>query len=126
MENIKINFLHICENAFFAEDKKLNIIGIFQLINANGFPAFHPQFSIAFNVVGEIYGKGKKIEIISPNGVSIVSSEMENLRLEDKPEANLVVNFVGVVFPEPGAYKVIFKVDDKTISSDRQDFITVK
>ncbi|MEK7082539.1 MAG: hypothetical protein AAB972_00065 [Patescibacteria group bacterium] len=126
MENIKINFLHICENAFFAEDKKLNIIGIFDHINAKGFPAMHSRFSIALSVTGIIHDKKIIIEIMSPDGIPIISLTLKNVKLGNEPKTNLVLNFIGVKFPQSGNYKIIFKVDDKIISSDRQDMITVK
>lgn len=124
-ENIKINFLHTCDNAFFSDDKKLSIIGIFDLIHADRFPALNPKFSIAISVTGQIYDKKRNIEIISPNGNIIVSSEMPTYGLEGKPKTNLVVNLIGVVFPEAGAYRIIFKVNDERISPDRNDIITV-
>ena len=126
MENIKINFLHICENAFFAEDKKLNIIGIFDSIYAKGFPAIHSRFSIALNVTGKIYDKKIIIEIMSPEGILITSWPLKNVKLGNEPKTNLVLNFIGVRFPKPGNYKIILKIDDEIISSDRQDMITVK
>lgn len=126
MENIKINFLHICENAFFAEDKKLNIIGIFDRIYAKGFPAMHSRFSIALSVTGRIYDKKIIIEMMSPDGVPLFSSTLKNIELRNERKTNLVLNFFAVTFLKSGNYKIIFKVDDEIISSDRQDMITVE
>lgn len=32
MENVKLNFAHVCENAFLSQDGKINIIGDFDKI----------------------------------------------------------------------------------------------
>ncbi|MBI2889019.1 MAG: hypothetical protein HYY10_03810 [Candidatus Liptonbacteria bacterium] len=125
MNDFKINFLHVCENAFFSEEKKLSVIGIFDLIKTDGLPAFHPRFSIAINVTGVIFDKKKTIEIISPSGNKIVSSEMKLVNLENKPNANLVINLIGARFPEKGIYRIIFKINDQVVSFDRNDIITV-
>ena len=54
MENIKLNFVIICDNAIIAEDNKsLYILGVFDTIFADRFPARHPRFSIVVNVSGD-------------------------------------------------------------------------
>ena len=126
MDKIKINFLHICENAFFSQDKKLNIIGIFDQINVEGLPALHPKFSIAINVSGTVYDKKKVLEIISPSNKAIISPEMESEKLENKPKANMVINIVGLQFDEEGNYKIILKINDIIVSPEREDFFAVK
>jgi len=47
MPNVDLKFILTCDNAFFSErEKKLNIIGVFDIINTIGFPAVHPNMSI--------------------------------------------------------------------------------
>lgn len=38
MQKFKLNFLHLCDSAFFSQEGKLNIIGIFDLINIKEVP----------------------------------------------------------------------------------------
>lgn len=126
MDDIKINFLHICDTAFFSDDKKLNIIGIFEKVKTPGFPAFNPRFSVALNVGGKIYSKKKVIEIVNPNGEGLLfSSELPEVA-EDKSHSNFAINLVGVQFPGEGSYKIRFKIDDRVVSPEREDYIIVE
>ena len=44
---LKVNFLHICENAIVEQGSgNLSIIGIFENLNAQNFPAMHPSMTI--------------------------------------------------------------------------------
>jgi len=124
MDEIKINFLHICEYAFFSEDKKVNVLGVFDGMTAESFPIIHPRFSIVIGVNGTIFNKRKEIEILSPSGEPVISTQI-NVNLENKPKANLIINLIGVPFQVAGTYKIVFKIDDKIISPERQDVITI-
>jgi hypothetical protein len=129
MNEFKINFLHVCENAFFSDDKKLNIIGIFEIINAPGFPAIHPRFSIVLNFSGDIAKSTPFFIILSPDGskelvkVQINKNTFPNQDL--KKNNNLILNFMGFSFQTSGKYRLILKVDDQIISAERDDIITV-
>jgi len=117
-ENIKINFLHICENAFFSDDKKLNIINIFDIINVSNVPAIHPKFSIALGLSGDITKHQLFIEILSPNKTKIIRSEYKGIKEDMKNKTNLVLNFVGIIFKELGEYKILLKIEEEKIINE--------
>jgi hypothetical protein len=122
---MKLNFLHICENAFFSEDKKLNIIGIFNTINTSAFPATHPKFSIAINI-SDYKNESGVLLVQSPNKETFIEIPIEKDKLsENKNNANIVLNFIGATFPVEGKYPVILKTD-KTIIEGRDDHILLQ
>lgn len=50
MDDIKLNFAHVCDYAFNGENGKLCIIGIFKNVNVLNSNQPHPQMFIATNV----------------------------------------------------------------------------
>jgi len=114
MEKVKINFVHISENAFFSKDNKLNIIGIFDKVFAINFPAVHPVFAIAVNISGERGTHKIIIEIISPEDKAIVKIEKDVEISQENGMSNFVANLIGIQFPVEGAYKIKVAVDNLT------------
>lgn len=116
MENIKLNFAHICENVILDKNGNLSIINIFNQINAVAFPAVHPKMVIIIGV-GRIESKEEercslKIKI-SPMGeimdvIPEVNKDIEfNKGVE---EVRFFANFSPVVFPKAGFYEVSVSV----------------
>ncbi len=60
MEGVKLNFAFLCDNAFFSEGNKLNIIGIFKNINTVRCPFRHPQIFIVSNIITTKKGSYKE------------------------------------------------------------------
>lgn len=123
--DIKLNFLHICENAFFSDDKKLNIINIFDIINISNLPAIHPRFSLATGLFGDITKHKLFIEIKSPSGIPILESEYKEIKENMKNKTNLVINIVGVVFKEIGKYKILLKTEEGIIDEVNEYYFEV-
>ncbi|PJA86575.1 MAG: hypothetical protein CO141_04045 [Candidatus Moranbacteria bacterium CG_4_9_14_3_um_filter_42_9] len=127
MANVKLNFLHVCENAFTSSDGKLNIIGIFNQINATNLPALHPRLMIVTSLAGEVKGYMESIEIISPKGQVIAKAGNPIEIFKEDGSANFIADFVGIVFPDEGKYKITVKVDENIINADNNDsFILIK
>ncbi len=124
MENIKLNFIHVCENAIIANDGKISVIGVFNKIRVEGLPAAHPRFSIVTNISGPVGVHKETIKILSPKGETIAQSEKD---VEIKGEgyvANLITDLINVVFPIEGKYKIAIFVDGNLI--DDQGFIVIR
>lgn len=121
MEDVKLNFLHICENAFVSQDKKLSVINIFNQIRASNFPAAHPKFSIVTNISGIEGEYSEVVEIIAPNGEIVARAENNKMIIQKDGAANFIANFIGVVFPVDGKYKIVVKVNN--ILVDEENFI---
>lgn len=115
MENIKLNFLHICENAFTDEKGRLSVINIFDEIRSKGLPAIHSRFSIVSNISGELREYKQKIKIISPSNKEIVGVEGD---IKTTGKNNFIVNFLNVVFPEIGKYQIQIFVNDEQLPND--------
>ena len=124
MANVKLNFVHVCENAFTSSDGKLNIIGIFNQINALNFPALHPRLMIATSVSGEVRKYTESIEIVSPGGEVIARAGNPIEIFKSGGSANFIADFVGIVFPIEGKYEIKIKIDSEEIENDL--FIMIK
>lgn len=72
MANVKLNFLHVCDQVLISEGKA-SIINIFNEIKTSGFPAIHPKFAIITNVSGKPGNYTQKMELVSEGGNSVVS-----------------------------------------------------
>jgi hypothetical protein len=110
----KLNFIHICENAFITEGtKSLNLIGIFDGINSPGFPAIHPKFSIVANVDTEVNENHKTTLKIRKDSKVIFSLDINFVGIKQQ----IVQNFINFPFPEEGVYVAEVVVDSITIGS---------
>jgi len=120
MENIKSNFAFLCDQAFFSEGGKLNVIGIFKNINGKNPPIVHPQMFI----VSSVYLKGagkyeKEIKIIRMrDNFELVSPLKFYLVVEGDQEAEfgVVGQLANVKFDEAGDYEVQILVNSKLIN----------
>jgi hypothetical protein len=123
--NVKLRFLHVCENAFFADDKKLNIIGIFEKILASKFPAMHPIFAITLGLTGKEGVHKIFIEILTPepDNKTLIEFERELVIKEDGGNANYVIRVVGLVFPKKGKYQIKVKTSRGLIDQNQDNYI---
>lgn len=124
-ENVKLNFIHVCENAFFSDDKKLNIINIFDTITVPNLPAIYQRFFIVLGINGDITKHRLFLEIKSKSNKKIVESEFKGRVDEGKDKVNLIVNLRGVKFEEDGVYKIIIKDEKGEIENYCETFFNV-
>lgn len=111
----KLNFLVICENAFLAEaTRNLNLIGIFDTINASKFPALQPRLAIAVRVTADNEGKHQISILIKKGDKKILENnfEFEGIRHQ------IINNFQNFNFPEKGDYVVEVNLDGIVIGFD--------
>lgn len=123
MTKPKLVFLHVCDNAFFSKDNKLNVIGIFDNVTTNGPLAMLPKFSIAFGLLGEITGS-ISLEVISPAGKTIINAPIFKPLDTTKLKTNLVLNLINITFQEFGSYKILIKTNGELIEQG-QFYFTV-
>lgn len=50
MNDFKLNFIHLCDEALFSQDGKLSLIGIFEIINVISLPSNLLKASLVFNI----------------------------------------------------------------------------
>ncbi len=105
MNDIILQSLFICENAFFAEDKKLNLIGIFDEINVTSLPAIRPQMFISGVIEGEPNKSlTLKFEALSPKGENILPFKDLEVPPTSNGKMNVVISTVGITFKEIGKH----------------------
>ena len=112
-----VEYMHICDYAFPAEGGKPCIIGIFDRITAQSFPAGHPFMSVAIQLRGTAHEMVPiKIELGRPNGDVIVGMEGQ-VAVSDTGAAFINFNIVNTQFPEAGRYVVKVSSAGKTLAS---------
>jgi len=125
---MKVNYFHVCELAFIADDNKtLSIIRIFQFIDSQGFPTVHPRFSIAFNVSGDPGEHSYELKILTPDRVSSIAELKNSFEIQrDDAPVNLINHFIGLMFPSEGKYLIQLEIDGKVIVNDDSQLILRK
>ncbi len=125
MENVKLNFAHLCDMAFLSQEGKANIIGIFKVILSQQFPIIHPKLSVILNLStdGNI-GKHKGVIKITKkeNADPIVPKlgfefEVRKTENNNDNEINLIGDISGIKFENPGDYLVRISIDDNEIKT---------
>ncbi len=112
---MKLLYVLLADSAFLSIDKKLNIIGVFENINAARFPVTHPKFV----VVGSIASSKEKFKmsvVLSDATGNPLMDREEEREINLPPEAlnrnfNFIVEVINSSFPKPGDYKVQIFVD---------------
>ena len=120
MEKPIINFVHLCDTAFFSQDGKLNVIGMFKTINAGKFPAFHPKLSVVLDV--NITESTKlKIQILKKDTGETIAKIEGNLDKKNdsqkEHEMCFISDFNNVKFEEPGSYRVEIWIGDELLAT---------
>ena len=109
-------------------DGKLNVVGIFNDINAANFPARHSSMYLIAKLAPEPseYGQQRKFTIIlmdaDANHIVEVSGEFEVPQPQKgrKPEVNIIFDLKDVVFTKPGRHVFVLQVD-----KDQKDEFTL-
>jgi len=107
-----------CDYAFDDEHQKACIIGVFERIWADSFPATHPFFFVVSQWAGdpgETFNQHTRI--VGPDGSEV--AQTTGVRATTSPVGAARVNskFVGVTFPQAGDYRIEFLADDDVIGS---------
>lgn len=119
---MKLLYALLCDQAFLSIDRKVNIIGVFETINAQSFPVNHNKFTL----VGSIAASSEKfklaVDIISEKTKLSILKDVQERAVnlpssEGKRNFNFIIEILNTVFPEAGNYSVEVQIDGKTISS---------
>ena len=114
----KLNFVILCDNAFIAQgSNSLNIIGIFDRISAQNFPAVHYRLVVVTNISGDPGEYDQKIIIKNIANGSTLAELPGKVKIEKNGQkAQFIGNFFNLVFQAPGEY--IVEVYLNNISQD--------
>ena len=127
MENIKVNFAHICDTAFLSQGGKVNIIGIFQTILSKQFPVSHPKFSVivSLNVENQIGPHKETVKIIREEDKRVIEPVLNvefNVSAKTQ-ELNFIGDVINARFEKAGRYTVKIFFDDQEIFSIPMDMV---
>ena len=126
MNDYKMNFMHLCDDAIFSQEGKLSLIGIFEVINLTNLPGSLLKAFLVFNL--SVFNQ--KINVVDLD-ISMVNSKSgeETFKLptvspsikwvEGNKEAKLgiTLQLVNVTFKEEGMYKIEIKSKNVLIGS---------
>ncbi len=121
---MRLEFIHVCDMAFATEgSKNVNIIGIFEHINASNFPAAHPRFAVVVGVSGEAGPYHKKFKIYKEGETEpLIETDETGFEIGETGKHYLVNDFIGMVFPGPGKYEVEIIIDSGDVLIPRASF----
>lgn len=106
----------LCDDVRQELGGKFSLMGLFETIYANAFPAIHPRFAIVNEWSG---GKGEfrvKIRLLSPNRQDVLSESESAFTQysETQRHRDISVRF-NTTFPAPGTYWIETLLDNEQI-----------
>lgn len=118
--NSKYTF--VCEAANIAQGGNLNVLGIFQNINAETFPVTFAKMIYVASIQFHRSETGKhifKVNFIDADGKPVIPPlEGEFFVNENNLSANLLLGIEGIVFPQSGTYAIDLTIDHKHMATD--------
>ncbi len=112
----RLSYTLLCDDVRQEVGGKFSLMGLFESIYANVFPAIHPRFAIVNEWIG---GKGDftiKIKLLSPNKEEVLSESETKISLfsETQRHRDISVRF-NTTFPTPGTYWIETLLDGERI-----------
>ena len=112
----KLSYTILCDDVRQELGGKFSLMGLFESIYANTFPAVHPRFAIVNEWGG---GTGEfviKIRLLSPNQNEVLSESESKLSLfsETQRHRDISVRF-NTTFSVPGTYWIETLIDNERI-----------
>ena len=110
----------VCDKAFITKDtNNLNLIGIFEDIRANKFPATHSEFYAVFIIEGDFKKANKAdnyyFDISNSSGEKILDTKTQpqtfNLGINGK--GNIIISIRNATFPKEGLYDFNLYIGDE-------------
>jgi hypothetical protein len=107
--NLKLQSFYLCENAFFSDDKKLNIIGVFDTAFSDNFPATYPLMTLAGTVIGGNPGKEVTltVKIETPEDNPKTNEKKIPLTPSETGKYNFIVKIQSLIISKPGIYNFV-------------------
>ena len=117
---MEIEIFSLCDAAA-DYGSKLSLLGTFDGIQVNQFPATHPHCAVALRIRFERIEEGYhrvRINIADEDGQSIGPSVDGNIEVKLPPNvwsvcANMVLNINGMKFDKPGRYAIDLAIDGR-------------
>jgi hypothetical protein len=105
---VQVDYLHVCDYAFRAENGKPGIIGIFDYISSVTFPTTHAYMCVAVQFRGQP-GHVATIRLVieSQAGEKVFDMPEQKIAFSDTGGAFFNANLLGLTFNAPGRYSVV-------------------
>ncbi|MEX0617133.1 MAG: hypothetical protein WD231_05025 [Candidatus Woykebacteria bacterium] len=116
---MKLLYVLLADHAFLSIDKKVNIIGVFENINAAKFPVTHPKFVVVGSVDSPKPKFKMSVVLADKEGKALMGGNNE--REISLPQDSLTRNFnfiievINASFSKSGEYSVKILIDGKSI-----------
>ncbi len=112
----RLSYTLLCDDVRQELGGKFSLMGLFESIYANVFPAVHPRFAIVNEWTG---GKGEfsvKVRLLSPDKKDVLSESESKINLfsETQRHRDISVRF-NTTFPTPGTYWIEALVDGERV-----------
>ncbi len=112
---LKVNFLHVCENAIIEQGSgNLSLIGIFENINAQNFPAMHPVMSIVVGFENKNPGI-YDVELVFLDEKSEILKLPAKVNIGVSGKGNWVYKIIGYQIPRELTQKIKLNYEGETI-----------
>lgn len=118
---VEVKFLVVADAANVAEGGKLNVLGVFQEIYANIFPARHPELTLAvqFSISPAEYGQTRKftVKLLDEDATSELVNWSQDMQLPSGAALlgarhNLLLKLRDILFEKPGVFQFSVLVDN--------------
>jgi hypothetical protein len=121
---MELSFLLVADYANVTANGKLNIMGIFNNVFAQGFPTVHSEMYVVAQLTAPTGEFGRRfhleIKLIDEDGQEVACFPTDHIVPEPPPglgrrvEMNQILRLNNIVFPKPGVYEFRVLVDNDT------------
>lgn len=112
---LKVNFFHICDNVILEQGTgKFSIIGVFENINAQSFPAMHPSMSIIVGFENKNPGL-YDVELVFLDEVGEILKVTSKVNIGINGKGIWVHKLLGYTIPREVTQKIKLNYENKTI-----------
>jgi hypothetical protein len=119
---MKTKYSFVCDAANVAKSGNLNVLGIFQTIQATKFPCVHPQFTYVANIEFHRSEEGAhkfKLSFVDDDGKDVIPPLEGDMGVtRDNLSANILMQLNSINFPKPGTYQIDLAIDHQHIATD--------
>ena len=119
-----ITFAQLADYANVSREGKLNLLGLFDAVQATKFPTVHPQMQlvIRFEVSKHELGRSHKVEIhfVEEDGKKILALGAEFAIQSPNPmghriHSDQIITITNLVIPKPGRYQFVIFIDNNLV-----------
>ncbi len=114
MQNAQLVYSIICDDVRLEAGNKLSLMGVFENIFFQTFPAALLKFSIVNHWIG-VGEFETQVRIIAPDHRELVISSPSKFSIESQGYADNVTFFTNVAFDKPGSYSVQTHIDGRLV-----------